>query len=232
MLKAREIWQEGLDKFPNSGLLRVKIGWTHFHFYHFGWSAEPEKDLIRAYQLAQEGLADENLPLVGQWNGRWLNAFVQLFHKRDHGRAIQEAIATVDIVPNDSETLAFTATVAVYAGRPDLALEWATRAISREPHVPEWMYIYLGQAYHHTEDCGRAVDALTKVPWPALYKSTSLVACYVELGKLDDAKIEMAALLEVRPDLTAANIGKDLPYKDQEYFDRVVSALVAAGLPE
>jgi TolB-like protein/Tfp pilus assembly protein PilF len=232
MLKAREIWQEGLRKFPESGLLRVKIGWTHFFFFHFGWSDEPEKDLEHAYQLAQEGLADENLPLVGQWNGHWLNAFVQLWHKRDFDRALEEAITTLAIVPNDSDTLAFNAAIAVYAGKPDLALEWVSRAISREPYVPEWYYIHLGQAYHYKGDCGRAVDAFTKVPWPALDKSTSLVACYVELGKIDDARIELANLLDSRPALAATNIGHGLPYRDQDFFHRLLSALVESGLPE
>jgi TolB-like protein/class 3 adenylate cyclase len=232
MLKAREIWQEGLRKFPESGLLRAKIGWTHFFFFHFGWSSEPEKDLARAYALAQEGLADENLPPVGQWNGHWLNAFVQLWQKRDFDRALEEAITTLAIVPNDSDTLAFNAAIAVYAGKPDLALEWVGRAISREPYIPEWYYIHLGQAYHVKGDCDRAVDAFLKVPWPALDKSTSLVACYVEIDRLDDARAEMAALLEARPGLTARIIEKGLPYRDQEFFDRVLSALVAAGLPE
>jgi adenylate cyclase len=79
MLKAREIFQEGLRKFPDSGLLRTKIGWTHFMFYELGFSDEPEKDLKRAAELAQEAFADQNMPRIGHWYGHWLKAFVQLF---------------------------------------------------------------------------------------------------------------------------------------------------------
>src|SRR3546814_4031731 len=43
LLKAREIFQEGLQKFPDSGLMRVKIGWTHFQFFYLGLSSEPER---------------------------------------------------------------------------------------------------------------------------------------------------------------------------------------------
>jgi tetratricopeptide (TPR) repeat protein len=232
MLKAREIWQEGLLKFPESGLLRVKIGWTHFFFFHFGWSSEPEKDLARAYALAQEGLADENLPLVGQWNGHWLNAFVQLWHKRDFDRALEEAITTLAIVPNDSDTLAFNAAIAVYAGKPELALEWVNRAISREPHVPDWYYIHLGQAYHARGDCNRAVEAFEKVPWAGLDKSTPLIACYIEFDRLDDAKAELARMLEAWPGVTITGTDLYLPYKDQAFADRMHAALGTAGLPE
>ncbi len=182
--------------------------------------------------MAQEGLADQNLPPVGQWNGHWLNAFVQLFHRRDHDLALQEAIATLEIVPNDSDTLAFNAAIAVYAGRPELALEWVNHAISRELHVPVWYYIHLGQAYHYQGDCNKAVEEFEKIPWPALDKSAWQVACYIELGRMDDAKAELARMLEAWPDVTITRTDLWLPYRDQDFVDRVHAALVAAGLPE
>src|SRR3546814_4298312 len=43
LLKAREIFQEGLQKFPDSGLKRVKIGWTHFQFFNLGISSGPAR---------------------------------------------------------------------------------------------------------------------------------------------------------------------------------------------
>src|SRR3546814_6612559 len=78
LLKAREIFQEGLQKFPDSGLMRVKIGWTHFQFFYLGLSSEPERDLELADKFAQEAFADKNMPRVGQWYGHWLKAFVQI----------------------------------------------------------------------------------------------------------------------------------------------------------
>src|SRR3546814_3175388 len=91
LLKAREIFQEGMQKFPDSGLMRVKIGWTHFQFFYLGLSSEPERDLELADKFAQEAFADKNMPRVGQWYGHWLKAFVQLYYKRDYERALEEA---------------------------------------------------------------------------------------------------------------------------------------------
>ena len=232
MLKAREIWQEGLRKFPDSGLMRVKIGWSHWHFFFREWSATPEKDLERAYELVQEGLADENLPLVGQWYGHWLNAFVQLFHKRDHERALEEAMITVGIAPNDSETLGYNALVPIYAGNPDLALQWVNRAISREPHVPDWFYLHRGLAYHRKGDCDRALEEFEKVPWPAYEKETASAMCYVERAKLNDARAELAKMQEHYPDFTSGSLRFRLPYKDQKFSERFFEALGEAGLPE
>jgi TolB-like protein/class 3 adenylate cyclase/tetratricopeptide (TPR) repeat protein len=232
MLEAREIWQEGLRKFPDSGLLRVKIGWTYFQFFQFGWGTEPEKDLERAHEWAQEGLTDATLPPVGQWNGHWLNAIVQLFHKRDYELAYEAARTTLEVVPNDSVTLVHLAQVPSYAGNPDLAIEWISRAIDREVHVPDWFFLQLGLAFHAKGDCKRAVQELEKVPFVAHDKSSSLTTCYVELDRLDDAKSEIAKLREAWPDLTVSKIDLWLPYKDQGIRSRVQAALIEAGLPE
>lgn len=231
ILKARKIWQEGLQKFPRSGLLRIKIGWTHFFFFFNRWGDKPKLDLERAYELALEGLADQNLPPVGKWNGHWLNAFVQLFRNRDYEAALQEARTTLQIVPNDAYTRAFTSMIPFVAGDPDLALEWAGQALSREPHVPLWYHIHLGQAYHAKGDCKRAVEQYEKVPWIEINKSVSLISCYVSLDRLSEAKAELTKLLKAWPDLTIASIAPLFPFKDQAFFNQFLAAVQEAGLP-
>jgi hypothetical protein len=49
---------------------------------------------------------------------------------------------------------------------------------------------------------------------------------------LDDAKAEIAKLLEAWPDIAVSKIGLWLPYKDLSLRDRMNAALVEAGLPE
>src|SRR3546814_1745439 len=82
LLTAREIFQERLQKFPDSGLMRVKIGWMHFQFFYLGLSSEPERDLDLADTFAQEAFADKNSPRGSQWFGNWLQASVQLYYTR------------------------------------------------------------------------------------------------------------------------------------------------------
>src|SRR3546814_16529965 len=59
LLKAREIFQEGLQKFPDSGLMRVKSGWQTFKFFYLGLSSEPERDRELADKFAQEAIANK-----------------------------------------------------------------------------------------------------------------------------------------------------------------------------
>jgi len=231
MMKAREIWQEGLAKYPESGLLRIKIGWTYFQFFRLRWDSTPEKDLERASELALEGLADPRLPPVGQWVGHWLYATVLLFRDRDYDRALEEAAATLELAPHDAETLVFLSQVPTFSGEPDLALEWSERAIDRETKAPLWYYRHLGQAYVAKGDCAQALEAFRRLTWVDLVKNTTAAVCYVELGRLDDARAEIAELLAERPDLTVTNLRGLFPWKDPAVQDRFFAALSQAGLP-
>ena len=106
-VNSREIWEEGLGLHPDSGLLRIKLGWTYFHAANqVGWSDTPEEDYEQSLSLTNEGFADEALPPIGQWYGHWLMSLLQLWHERDFGRALDEAEATLALTPNDSEALA------------------------------------------------------------------------------------------------------------------------------
>ena len=40
MATARQIWQDGLAKFPDSSLLRVKLAWTYFSDWYNDWSED------------------------------------------------------------------------------------------------------------------------------------------------------------------------------------------------
>lgn len=231
MLKAREIWQDGSRKFPASGLLRIKIGWTHFQFVYQGWSTEPEEDLKRAYELAREGFNDDNLSATGQWHGHWLLAHTNIWYKRNYDLALDEALEALKIVPNDSLALADLADIPIYAGKPDLAIEWATRAIERELQVPSWYYRQLGLAFHQKGDCVQALEEFGKVSWFDLRKITSQVACNTELGRQGDAKIGLAKLREAMPGLTVSDVRKKIPYTDGPFLDGFLANLEKAGLP-
>lgn len=232
LLKAREIFQEGLWKFPDSGLLRVKIGWTHFQFYYLRFSSDPEEDLRLSDKFAQEAFVDQKMPRVGRWYGHWLKAFVQLYYRHDYQQALEEAETTVRYAPRHSVTLADNASIAVYAGAEDKAIEWVTRAISLEPHVPDWYYANLGLAYHRKGDCPRAIEGLAKVTWVFLGYTAPLIDCYVKLHRLDDARTEMARLLEELPETSTGSLSRDLPYNDRAIVEDLLVSMQQAGLPK
>ncbi len=134
-----------------------------------------------------------------------------------------------DAQPNDSETRIVLSEVPAYAGNPEIALEWATRAVDREIRVPIWYYRLLGLSYSATGNCEQAIKVLERITWVGLDTSAHRAACYVELDRLDDARAVLARLLEQQPGLTAAGLRDRFPYKDQAdrdwFFLRVYARL-------
>ena len=51
---AGQIWKEGLEEFPNSSLLHIKLGWYHFMRAFNGWSSDAEADFHRAGELVRK----------------------------------------------------------------------------------------------------------------------------------------------------------------------------------
>lgn len=56
-----------------------------------------------------------------------------------------------------------------------------------------------------------------------------LAASYVELGRMDEARAEVAEILRISPDFRSGSKSRG-PYKDQAVPKRMVAALRKAGL--
>ena len=232
MRQAKEIANEGLRKFPDSALLRIKLGWTYYHLGLRGWSDNPELDFERALQLANEGLKDPQLPPIGEWHGRWLRTLLYLWYTKDHVRALAEAEATLALVPNDSDTLVLNALVPLFMGKSDVALTWIRKALQSQPHVPEWYYPWLAWAHYQNGDYESAIREAKKQSWNDLTKLRVLAASYVQLGLEDEAQETVAEMLKVNPSLTLTALRSELPFQNRAHLDRELADLAKAGLPE
>jgi adenylate cyclase len=104
--RAGAIWQEGLEKYPGSALLRVSLAW-HSFFRPWNFNTEkPAADYRRAGELAQEALAGQATSPGVQWSGRKLMAYIHWF-EGDFERAVADAEAAVALAPFDADTLSF-----------------------------------------------------------------------------------------------------------------------------
>ena len=52
-LKARAIWREGLDRYPESALLKIKLGFTHLFVVMNSASADPKGDIEQAWRYVE-----------------------------------------------------------------------------------------------------------------------------------------------------------------------------------
>jgi adenylate cyclase len=131
--RAGRIGEEGLAKYPNSNLLKVKLGWYHCLAGVNYWSDDIPADLQKAGVLVREVLTKENLSPQVKRLAHWLFAWV-LASEHDFDRALSEAETAISLAPYDAFVIGHLSQVAVMSGRPDKAIEWIEFAATHDPN--------------------------------------------------------------------------------------------------
>jgi len=227
--RSGEIWREGLAKFPNSPLLRVKLGWHHMVRAYAFVSDDPRSDVQKAGELTRQVLANEHLsPQVARL-AIWLMSYV-LVQERDFDGAFAAANKVVALAPFDMFVLSRLIMVLVQVGRPHEALEWADQVAARDPSLV-WSYNYgKGWALLILERFGEAIEALKQTEFndaPLL-----LAIAYVRKGRLADARPEVVKMLKMNPFITLPAWRLGYSFRDPATLDRFAPDLIQSGLPE
>jgi TolB-like protein/class 3 adenylate cyclase len=233
-LQAIALWQEGLERFPDSALLRVKLGWGYYQLTYGGWSTDVGGDLQRAFDLSGQGLASKSLSPVARLNGHQLMAFLQLVYKKDYDQALKEREVALALAPNDPLIVGSMAEVAIQAGRPDDAIASLSRDIPRDSDdLFSSPYYRLGFAYFVKGDYQKALEYLKQERHEdPVNKLPFLAATYAELGAMDEARAAVAKIRAANPAVSLELIREVWPLRDKADTERLADALRKAGLPE
>jgi TolB-like protein len=192
--KARAIWVEGLTKFPDSALLRIKLAWTYKIAVGMGWTEDPKADLDKAWKLATEAQGKEDKSKLEIFLCHWLMTTLYQWHEGDFARSVAEAHAASDLVPNDPYSRADNAEMLARAGSPAEAITWLEQSLRQDAKPPDWYFANMALAYYLG---GRPSDAAAAlqghdIPWA----TPILVAAEVRAGKVADAQALMATYLK------------------------------------
>jgi len=233
-LQSIATFEEGLKKYPESGLLRSVLGWGYYQLVYGGWSSDVEGDYKRAFQYAEEALGSPNVPPIAQAGGHALMAYLQIEYKKDWDRALKEREVFVALQPNDQAYISMGAEIAIRAGRPDDAIAALTRDIPWDVNSlwnsPE---LRLGWGYFVKGDYKTALEHLKRERnSDPVWTLPFLAATYAELGLMTEARDAVKKIREANPAVSLALIGQVFSNRDQAVTDRLVGALRKAGLPE
>ena len=122
-----------------------------------------------------------------------------------------------------------------YVRRSEEAIELINRGMRLDPHYPDNRLHWLAQAYFQLGRYEEAIDLLKRrlIRKPDSDISRVLLAAsYGHLGRKEEAKAEWVEALRVNPNYSLEHRRKILPYKDPADFEKTVSGLRKAGLPE
>lgn len=232
--EARRLAEDGLRRYPQSGFLKIKLGWTYMQRVDRGLSDDPGHDLAQAYDLGKEGLAHRDLTALARLHGHWLMALVELYGKRDYAAALGERDAALALAPSDTAVQSDLARVAVYAGKPELvtgSLPELVRALASGEEDP-WLRSQLGWAYCISGQPGLGVAEVEGLEATDGYIKEIEAYCYGEAGMREEAREAVTGLLASNPSYTLAAARELNPYKSEAVLKRYLDVLREAGLPE
>jgi adenylate cyclase len=228
---AGRIWEEGLAKYPNSSLLKVKLGWYHFRAGWQWWSDDIPADFRKAGELARAVLAKENLSPQVKRLAHWLFAEV-LMTERDFSRALNEADMAVTLAPYDAGMIGDLAAVPIVSGKPDKALKWIDFAATRDPNAAGDVNYKRGLVFRLLGKYEDSIKAFKEAPM-AGDAYLNIAIDLVRLGRIDEAKAQVKLMLEKNdPKFTQAKWREGYFYSDPSIVGDEVADLAKAGLQE
>ena len=165
MDKAVQIWEEGLRKYPNSSLLKVKLGWASYMRWLNGWTADAERESQTAIRYAQEALAANRASPLAVGLARWLRGD-QYGDGGDYERAVSELTLVIKLMPSDMAPKADLAYSLIAAGKPDEAiasLDWLGPQAASDQLGSQGFW-WLGLARFIKKDYAKAVESFRGLP--------------------------------------------------------------------
>ena len=226
--RSGEIWRQGLAKFPSSPLLKVKLGWHHMTRTVIFISDDPQADVRKAGELAQQVLAIDYLSPQVTRLANWLMSHV-LVRGRDFDGAVAAADRAVASAPYDTFMLSSLMMVLVQAGRSDQALRWADQVAARDPALG-WFYNHRrGWAYLVQGRFGEAVNALGQTEFNDSH--LLLAIAHEHLGHSVDALQEVGKMMKINPKIRLKAWRLGYCFRDPATLERFSLDLLQAGLP-
>jgi len=145
-------------------------------------------------------------------------------------RARQHIRKALALNPNDADVLVVASYIEAALGDPETSLRSLQMAMDRNPTNPRWYHWAAGVTL---ATLGRYKEALKEYdqygpPHADIFKLRAIAL--VQLGRLEEARAQVGALLALRPDMTIAKVRKrDFCMPD---VDVRIESLRLAGLPQ
>ena len=134
--KARAIFEEGLKRYPNDGLLQVKLAWCFFARTWYEVSENSREDIERAWRQAQAAKTAPSQSHLATYLLHQLMASLYQYHDGDFTHSVDEAKAAMAMAPYETISRSDLASKLANAGDASEAIAWAERAVINDPNPP------------------------------------------------------------------------------------------------
>jgi len=228
--QARRWYESSLEADPDFALGHIGLAWIYINGYRWGWT-ELDRDDARDQARQEARIALELAP--DDYNSHFTMAAVHM-QAGERAHAISEFERALKLNPNAGNVMATYAEVLGYSGRFREAVEWLQKAMRLDPYHPEWFYWNLGWAQYSMGDCEAALMTIRKMSRMPPFANRTLAAIFVCLGRLDEARTAIGALMAHEPEYSVAKFRLNFKgkYEDPANLEAWIDDLRIAGLPD
>jgi adenylate cyclase len=230
LLAARGLLQRALEMDPAYAMARAYLGMTHIVEATWEQGKVDGSKVELGLSEARQAIAlDPNLAVGYQVlsYGLAINA--------DFAAAIKAAEKSVELNPNEPDSLMALAKAQVRFNAYDEAVENAERARRLHPMAPEYYTYVHGQALYAAQRLEEADAVLTDCLMRAPEQTDCLLirtAILAENGNLDEARNVMARLVAAKPDFSLAAERDYNRFGNSPLMERFLASLRQAEAPE
>jgi adenylate cyclase len=228
--KALLLLEEAIRLEPNYAAVHGLIAWCHEQRYlRGGFPADARQaGLTHAHAAIATG-SDDAMALA-------MGGFSVAVLERDYHVALDAIDRSIALSPSSALAYGFSSIIRAWIGEDSRAIEHARIGIRLSPYDPLVHVPYIGLAYSNfftgnfveaANAASRAAAANPRFSVPRYLHTAALV----RLDRLDEAKVQAEALLQLQPGFTLSGLASG-KITTPERMSMLTDALRRAGLPE
>jgi TolB-like protein len=218
IIQAIDLAEQAIKRDPRYGLALALAAMCHQNLHLNGWSNDPEADRRLGVDLARQALraAGDDPFVLGTV------AFVLGYFEENINPAIALIDRSLDLNPSSATSWTRSGWLRLWAGQHELAIEHFQTSLRLDPRrrSPGLLGIAVGHffAQHFDTAAGLLLQCLQETPnWAPIYRF--LAACYVQMGRLDDARETIERLRRITPILVPSAANWRIPELRTLYLD-------------
>jgi adenylate cyclase len=225
--EARRLSERAIELDPTYGRAYAQLAISYYEEWQNDFSGS-KAALDQAYSLANRAVALDG-------NDSNAHSVLGLIHKarRSYDLAehcFQKAYA---LNPHRPVVMAELGLLHGYLGRPEEGIAYYKQAkFIDQFYEPNWYWLCLGVLHFIAGQYGEAIIHLSRSPDTPAWVHGYLAACYALMDHRDQAVSHAAEVLRQAPDLSAVRFLEREPFKQPSDRDRLLEALLKAGLPK
>ena len=228
--RARQALEKAIALDPKYSDAYAELAWVYFMDFLFQWNRDPHV-VDQMFQAGQQAVTFDDT-----------NAFAYtvlsaayMWSKRNYDQSLTAAQRAIAIDPNSARGYASLGYTLIASGRNvEEGSALLKKAIRLDPRNNAWpAYLVIeGVAYFLM---GRYEDAISVIKEQLARRPNDLIAhnwlaaCYIEVGRVDDARAEAAEVMRINPGFSLER-AKQMSVIKGPILDRIQGDMAKAGL--